>query len=288
MGLKRKNVVFTIILIKKNNIYGEIISFTIHDQSYLILISGIESFYKSDDYNTILSNVKPSNSVNNSNTETNHTATELDDKFTRYEFKSYSLSIPKSMELRNENSMMSLGKVIFKDKLQTIKKINYEDAKFVFQPIGTDNVENRENQKKAFALYSRILIYYKEGNKGDYFYWNDSISFNQTEYQEYNKIFKDNLLTEYNNLQASGVNMKIVSISDIEILKNNNQYIYIKQQYERKGLKGNVLVTNFYIFNNDEMVKITTSYRKSEIELWELDFEKIIDTFSFTTKKKEI
>lgn len=82
-----------------------------------------------------------------------------------------------------------------------------------------------------------------------------------------------------------GLNMELLNISDIKISKNINKYVYIEQQYERKGLNGDVKVIDYYLHNNDEIVKLTISYRISESDLWKTDFDKIVDTFSFTTKK---
>lgn len=82
-----------------------------------------------------------------------------------------------------------------------------------------------------------------------------------------------------------GLNMELLNISDIKISKSINKYVYIEQQYERKGLNGDVKVIDYYLHNNDEIVKLTISYRISESDLWKTDFDKIIDTFSFSTRK---
>ena len=129
------------------------------------------------------------------------------------------------------------------------------------------------------------MISYQKGTTGDFFRWNDNITFSQAEYYEVNKTFKDNLLAEFNKGNQMGLNMELLNISDIKISKNINKYVYIEQQYERKGLNGDVKVIDYYLHNNDEIVKLTISYRISESDLWKTDFDKIVDTFSFTTKK---
>jgi hypothetical protein len=129
------------------------------------------------------------------------------------------------------------------------------------------------------------LVSYQKGATDDFIRWNDNITYSQAEYNEVNKTFKDNLLAELNKAKQMGMNMELLNISDIKIAKNVNKFVYIEQQYERKGLKGNVKVIDYYLHNNDEMVKLTVSYRISESNLWQSDFDKIIDTFSFTTKK---
>lgn len=209
----------------------------------------------------------------------------VDDNFTRYEFRNYSLCIPNTMELRNEDSFMALSKEIMKDKLQIIKKIDIGDFNFVFQPAGTDDIQNSEKKKIALSLYSRVLLNYQKGKVEDFIRWNENIAFSQAEYDEINKTFKDNLLEEFNKTKQMGVNTELLSISDVKIAKNINKFVYVQQQYERRGLNGNIKVIDYYLHNNDEMVKLTISYRISESDLWKTDFDKIIDTFSFLTTK---
>lgn len=285
LGFKAKKCHFYGNLMKDVSIEGEYIAFTKNEHTYIVLISGDKNFYKSDDYNHILKSIKPNFSGNVQEKESNTKTSVVDDNFTRYEFRYYSFSVPNTMELRDENSFMSLGKEIIKDEIQSIKKIDVGDFNFVFQPEGTDDVQNSDNQKKALALYSRVLVSYQKGETDDFIRWNDNITYSQEEYNEVNKTFKDNLLAELNKAKQMGMNMELLNISDIKIAKNANKFVYIEQQYERKGLNGNVKVIDYYLHNNDEMVKLTISYRISESNLWKTDFDKIINTFSFTTKK---
>lgn len=264
---------------------GEYFAFTKKENSFIVLICGDRKFYKSKDYNAILNSIQPNFTGVERSQEKKVQATKASDNFTRYEFREYSLSVPNTMELRNENSFMSLGEEIMKDKLQSIKKIDVNDFNFVFQPKGTDDVQNFENQKKALALYSRILISYQKGETDEFCRWNGDITYSQAEYSEVNKTLKDNLLAGLNKAKQMGMNMEILNISNIKIAKNANKFVYIEQRYERKGLNGNVKVVDYYLNNNNEMVKFTISYRISESNLWEKDFDKILETFSFTTKK---
>ncbi|NCA78606.1 MAG: hypothetical protein EOM76_00175 [Sphingobacteriia bacterium] len=133
------------------------------------------------------------------------------------------------------------------------------------------------------ALYARVLINYQSGQKDDYMSWNDDVSMSQLEYDELNKSFKSTLLS-YSD-QMKQMNQELLKIEDIKVDKNAQKWVYIKQPYIRKGLNGNVKVVVYYLFNNSEMVKLTINYRFSESNLWEKDFEKILDTFSFNIKK---
>jgi len=205
---------------------------------------------------------------------------EISSNFTRYEFKNYSLSIPNTMELRGENSDMALVKAMLVDQIKRTKKIDIVDANFVFQPAGTDDVQNPEKQKKALDLYARILISYHKGASDEYLRWNDDITYSQSTYNQLNKMLKDDILYE-----AKQMGTEIVSIDNVKIKKNTNKFVYFELQYIRKGLNGNVKVIDYYLHNNNEGAKLTISYRISDNNLWELDFSKIIDTFSFNIKK---
>lgn len=268
-----------------DGIKGEYIAFTKNQHSYIVLIFGDEYFYKSEVYNTILNSIEPNFSGNVKQQEENVKVKETNNNFTSYEFEAYSLSVPNTLELRNENSMMSLIKEISKDKLETIKKIDTGDVNFVFQPAGTDNLQNPDRRKKALDLYARVLISYEKATQDKFFSWDDDITYSQDEYNKVNKLFKENLLSSVKQNSQTGI--ELVSIDDIEIGKNANKFVYFKQQYIRKGLNGDILVIDCYLHNSNEMVNLIISYRISESTLWESDFNKIIDTFSFTTKNND-
>ncbi|MDD4058905.1 MAG: hypothetical protein PHO95_08435 [Bacteroidales bacterium] len=284
-GLEAKNLHFHLDFTKDNRFEGEYIAFTHNEHTYVVLISGDNGFYKSDEYNHILKSIRH-NFPETAQQNVNNKQTSLAEyNFTRYELKNYSLSIPKTMELRGENSLMSLIAEVTADKLETIKKVKIVDSDVVFQPQGIDDDKNFDTQKKALALYSRVLISYHKGKKDEFFRWNENLSYTKQEYNELNKMYKDHLLAEYNKVKDMEVSFNLVSVSDIKIAKNINKVVYIEQQHERSGLNGNIKVINYYLHNNDEMVKLTLSYRISESNLWKKDFDKIIDTFSFTTNK---
>lgn len=266
-------------------IEGEYIAFTKNEYSYIVLIGGDKIFYQSDDYNHILNSLKPFFLGIVQQKESNTKVITVDENFTRYEFRNYNLSIPNTMELRDENSFVSLSKEIIKDRVQNIKKVDIGDFNFVFQPVGMDDIQNSTEMKKALDLYSRVLISYQKNNKEAFFKWNETVKYTQEEYNQLNKSFKNDLLKEAEQLRQMGIAVEFVKIDNIQIAKNANKFVYIKHQYIRKGLHGDVKVIDYYISNSNEMVKLTISHRVSESNLWESDFSKIIDTFSFTTKR---
>ncbi len=284
LNTKAKKCYFRKSLDYDDGVEGECFAFTKNKYSYIVLICGDRKFYKSNDYNSMLNSIKPNFSGTEQPKENTVHTSETEDDFIRYEFREYSLSVPKTMELRNENSYMSLGKDIMRDKIKSIKKIDVGDFNFVFQPAGSDDIQNYDRQKKSLDLYARVLINYQKGHKDDYMSWNDNTIFTQNEYNKLNKTFKDNLLSQSEEAQKR--NMELLNVENIKIGKNSKKYVYLKQTYTRKGLKGNVKVIDYYLFNNNEMVKLTLSYRITEENLWRKDFEKILDTFSFNSKNK--
>lgn len=215
-----------------------------------------------------------------------HIVAESNNEFTRYEFNKFSLSVPNTLELRNEGSYIStVGKHV-REEIKKVKKIDIDEFKFAFQPKGADDRSDVAKQKKALGLYARVLLSYEKGNKNDYLSWNDAnIGLSSSEYQELNLILKEGLYEEIARANQAGLNMRLLTVKNIKIEKNANKFVYIVQEYERSGLKGNVKVIDYYIHNNDEIVKLTLSYRISEENLWRNDFNKIIDSFNFNIRK---
>ena len=199
-----------------------------------------------------------------------------ENNFTLYNFNFYSLSVPNTMELRNKSSIMAVGKQIFNNEIKNIIDVDIDNLDFVFQPTGIDNPKDIDERKKALALYARILISHVKGNVGDYLKWNDNIKHTNEEYNKMNDFFREELV-QYPEL--------IVNIENVKIGKNANKTVYVEQRYIRKGTNGNVQVVDYYLQNNSECVKLTVSYRISEKDLWEDDFNKILDSFSFKIKR---
>lgn len=285
LGLNAKKCHFYGNLTKDISIEGEYITFTKNRCSFMIIIGGDEKFYQSNDYNHILKSIKPILGKIVPSKENKTKTTGIGNNFTQYEFRDYIVSVPNTMELRNENSYMSLGKEIRRDGLKTIKKIDIGEFNFVFQPAGLDNIQNKEIRNKALALYSRVLINHIKGANNDFYSWDADIQLSQAEYNKANNIYKNMLLEESKDLKQKGINIELLNIRDIKIAKNTHKFVYIMHEYERSGLNGNVKVVDYYLHNNNEMVKLTISYRISERSLWETDFNKIINTFSFNSKK---
>ena len=264
------------------NIEGDYIAFNKNGASYLVLICGPASFYRSNDARHIVSSVKPNFIPPPEQIKNENIVTESEHDYVRYVFREFSLFIPITMELRNENSHLSLIRKIFIDKDEYIKKFDLIDDNFIFQPVGlNDALGATDRQKQVINSYARILISHQKGNVGDFFGYED-LSDLQEVSVDLNNLYRDNLITQFEQAKAMGIEASLVKVDNIKIAKNPSNFVYIEQQYIRTGLDGDIQVIDYYIHNNHEMVKLTLSYRISQNRLWESDFNNIIDSFNFS------
>lgn len=202
----------------------EYIAFTKDSHSYLITAFGDIKFPKSKYYFKILNSIKPHFSGINQPIEERFHTTELDHKFTRYEFKDFSLSVPNTMELRDENSPLALAKDIFIDKLESVKKVKTDKFDFVFQPAGTNDLKMSKREINSPRKYSRILINHLQGTNNDFIIgWNDNISTLEYEYSNINKIYKEDLLSDADELNKRNINVKILEVENIKIGKTSKK-----------------------------------------------------------------
>ena len=115
---------------------------------------------------------------------------------------------------------------------------------------------------------------------GDFYKWNEKYEFTNSEYKELDEYFKDEVVTP-----MTLMNIKLINWYPLEF-GNVNGLSYIKISFTRQMANNPIVkVIGYKFFNTDEAVEITLSYRLSESEIWEADFSKVINTFSFKTKK---
>ena len=99
--------------------------------------------------------------------------------------------------------------------------------------------------------------------------WNDNIQLTKLEYNKMNNAFKSNLLSQYEQMKQTKI--EVINIDDIKIGKNLKKFVYILQSYMRKGLNGDVKVADYYFFNNNEMLnklkKLTLKFPMFEDEI---------------------
>jgi len=141
---------------------GRIIAFSNGGRSFLIMVQGVDEFYRTQTADNIIS------SLNISFFQDTGQAL-IPTAWTLYEIEKIGqIAVPPSLELRDDNSFTALAVDILSDSYLTHKKIKLNKSQLVFQPNGTDKFE-----KEALSKYSRILINYSKGSYGDFYSWNE-------------------------------------------------------------------------------------------------------------------
>ncbi len=185
------------------------------------------------------------------------------------------IAIPPTMELRDKDSMISQLYDSLYLFYNNILKIKFDKPQIVFQP----NVMN-SFKKEANPRYSRIIINYQKGQKGDYNKYNHVFNFTQKKKNEIDKGIKEKTVSE-----MPAMDVKLIKWNPVEF-GNINGLTYIKVSFIRKmNDNPEVYVEQYNFFNYDEIVEIIISYRLIERDIWESDFSKIINTFDFKTRK---
>lgn len=249
---------------------GGLIAFLNDGKTYLILHQGDNNFYANGVYESIVSSLKIGlNTKYNSNRK-------LPEEWTLFEIKDIgNIAIPPSMEIRDDNSYISLVSDIIRDSYSVKHDIEMKGSKLTFQPKGTN-----ANEKQALSKYSRILINYTNGEPGEFFKWNENFVLTEAEKQELNDFFYNEAVTP-----MKALNMKIIKWNPIEY-SSINGISYMKQSFTRQMADNPIVnVEKYMFFNYDESVAITLSYRLSESEIWAADFKKVINYFDFLNKK---
>ena len=259
------------------NYEGKIIVFNKNGKSYFIMYQGDDSFIKGSLTQKILNSIK----INNIENKTSSILAQqivIPEKWTKIEIKDIgSIAIPPSMELRDDNSFISLVADISRDRIYTNKKIEMVKPNLVIQPKGLNALN-----KESFQNYSRILINVSKGKPGDYYKINEKINLSTSEKKELEDFFKEEIEKLLNQMI---VKHKVLKWYPVEILIINGMTT-IKISYLRQ-MESNppVFVQSYKFFNYDEAIEITLSYREKDSELWKSDFDIVIKTFNITNRK---
>ena len=249
---------------------GGLIAFVNNGKSFLILHQGDNNFYDSKIYERILS------SLTIDFLSKSELSNEVPKGWAHFEIKDIgAIAIPPSMELRDDNSYIALVSDIIRDNYSVNHNIEMTGSKLTFQPKGTN-----ENDRQALSKYSRILINHIVGEPGDFFKWNEDFNISDSEKQELNDYFYNEVVTPMKSL-----NMKVIEWFPIEY-SSINGISYMKQSFTRQMADNPIVkVEKYLFFNYNESVSITLSYRLSESDIWASDFEKVINYFDFSNKK---
>ncbi len=191
-----------------------------------------------------------------------------------------SITVPLTMELRDENS--NAGK-LFSVINPLLFKLICEDcdvfsdhSKIVFQPEGM-NSDNPQDIDRATSTYARIIIEF--GYNYDVSQ-EDIKSMTADDIAEYDDAIGKQYKSEFDyTQQALGKTGSFVWYP-VKREKLGGKYCLVLD-YDRSGLQGMVKVKKYLFYYNGKEIDITCSYRISEKQKYEKDFEKVIRTVKF-------
>ncbi len=173
---------------------------------------------------------------------------------------SFSISVPNTVELRKVDDAYTQ---MVKDREWYGMKIDLNNVVFQQKGLAT-------NQPEAYNTYSRIMIAVEKGNSGDY----PSCS-------EYEDLDAETIRAFQNQATQSAGAFKVIGRPNVKWIKIENIYA-IKIDYVRTGSEEHrTCVNTYYFFNDDRMAQLTLSYRQSDADKWEKDFENVIKTFKW-------
>lgn len=248
---------------------GRAITFNNDGKTFIIMHQGDNTFYKAQTAEKIMSSLKIGRLRDLIQLEVPKT-------WILYDIENIGqIALPPTLELRDDNSFVAQGMGKIQDYYVTHKKIKMLKPQIYFQPKGMDNLE-----KEALSKYARVLITYIKGEDGDFFKWNEKFELTDSELQELDSYFKDEVVSPMDVM-----NIKLIKWYPLEF-GSVNGLSYMKMSFTRQmGSNPIVRVDNYKFYNSDEAIELTLSYRLSESDTWKDDFSKVIKTFDFKTRK---
>lgn len=176
--------------------------------------------------------------------------------------ETFELAVPPTVELRNEYDP-------YTKMLNNVR--NVSNDKVVFQPKGLSTTS-----KDALSKYCRIISQYIPGENGDFPKSNETEPVDNELRQMIEGMVENEL--------APGM----TTIGDVDIdWVSNGKTNALRAKYTRPGTSSEspVQCQMFLLFNDSEAMKILLSYRKSEYDSWNDDFDKVIYSFCWKTQK---
>lgn len=184
------------------------------------------------------------------------------------------ISIPKTLEIRDKESVISIVNESFSGNILEVLDVTYTppDSKFVFQQSGLNDLD-----EDSLDQYSRVIVSTYESSDYDFERW-ESYDDRQSELQ--------NLKSDVEELlQELGEKSGCTVVSDFNgVVKINGMYA-LNAEYTRDcdfQTGGPVHVEMYQIYDNGRSVELVLSYRINEKEKWEEDYKRIVDSFIIT------
>lgn len=188
-----------------------------------------------------------------------------------------SISIPPTMELRDDNS--SMGKLFSTISPSLYKLICDGDdlfsnhSRIVFQPKGM-NSDNLKDIDIATATYARIIIEF--GNNYDVGQ-EDVKSMTSADFVKYDEIVGGQFKSEFDYAQQALGRTGTFVWHPTKREKIGGKYCLVLD-YDRSGLQGMVKVKKYIFYYNSKEIDVTLSYRTNEKKKYENDFNKVINS----------
>jgi len=168
----------------------------------------------------------------------------------------------------------------YSDKITgLILKIEASPDRVIAQPKGINAFD-----PQALAHYCRIIVETDRGRRGEYESLGSPLAVSAGQLREFDSTFKQQMQQAAIMSTAKGMKMELLSWQSSKVVRVNGVDA-LKTTYTRSVNDGPPAIVNVYfIQNNDCMHRITISYRLSEKNIWEEDFDKVIYTFRFNRR----
>ena len=193
----------------------------------------------------------------------------------KYEIRNaFEISVSPELELRGESSVFNEYMDDLRDDYNPKHIIDIGKSKLIFQPKGTDSLN-----ESATEDVTRILIAHIEIETNNFPKWNFKV--NKQKQDELNEYFKKETI---NGLKKSPFKGNMIEWNPLEI-GNVNGLSYIKISY-LSMIEGKKKYSETYQFlNTNEKVIISNTTNYSNKNKWIDIFEDVIKTFDFKVRK---
>ncbi|MBN1618884.1 MAG: hypothetical protein JXQ26_07090 [Tissierellales bacterium] len=184
-----------------------------------------------------------------------------------------SIAIPPTIELRDDNSYLTLAADAFRDNFSANKKIEVIKPTLTFQPKGLNDLD-----RDAASKFCRILISIYKGENGEFLRNSEVMSLTTSDLQAINEYQRQEIEKDF---QKIGKDAKLLKLDPVKLIEINSMAA-IHISYRRQVMSQPPVLVKVYLFPNyDETIEITMSYRETEQQIWGNDFETVINTFRY-------
>lgn len=191
-----------------------------------------------------------------------------------------SIMVPPTMELRDDNSnsgklFSAINPVLYKMMCNNCDVFS-DQSRIIFQPEGM-NSDNPKDIDRATATYARIIIEFGYNHDVSQ---EDVRTMTTADLAEYDEIIQKQYKSEFEYAQQKLGKTGTLVWHPIKRERIGGKYCIVLD-YDRPGLQGMVKVKKYAFYYDGKEADITCSYRISEKQKYEKDFEKVIRSIKF-------